>query len=182
MLTESLQSESLSDTTLESRLVTYASTTPAHAHKILTILVRVTKVLDDDIPVLHGTWAGHHPNNTQFTPFHKACRQPPPHHVASTSPPRPPHPPVLTPPTPPTRAQVPDPSCQPSSRPIPPSRGDELGRACHAASDTGKGDSLMFMLHVHVHCAWHASYVHVHVHVHVHVMLHMCAHAALKPS
>jgi len=87
--------ESLSDTALESRLVTYASTTPAHAH---TILVRVTKVLENDIAVLHGTWAGHHPNNTQFTPFHKACRQPPPHHVGpKPTSPTSPHPPASNP-------------------------------------------------------------------------------------
>ena len=92
--------ESLSDTTLESRL-TYIrlNHTAAYTRTRYLYVVRVTKVLDNDIPVLHGTWAGHHPNNrTPNSPpsIKPACavnRRP------TTSPPRPPHPPHPTHPT-----------------------------------------------------------------------------------
>ena len=64
--------ESLSDTTLESRL-TYIrlNHTAAYTRTRYLYVVRVTKVLDNDIPVLHGTSLGRpssQQQNTQFTP------------------------------------------------------------------------------------------------------------------
>ena len=154
MLTESLQSESLSDTTLESRLVTYASTTPAHAHKILTILVRVTKVLDDDIPVLHGTWAGHHPNNTpnSLPSIKRAVSRRPttsparrPHaHPTHLSSPHLPHPPARKSPTLLVNLQVGlYPRVAATSLAVPVTRQATQAKATHSCS------CCMFMFIVH---------------------------------
>ena len=77
-----------------------------HTRTRYSYVVRVTKVLDNDIPVLHGTWAGHRPNNR--TPNSPPSIKPVP---STAAPPRRPHahPTHLTPPTPlhPTHPRVP---------------------------------------------------------------------------